>query len=82
MHALLFPKRKYAFLFLKKKCIVCREKTERVEGLGTFAFMCEKPDQLESLFQKVNSDYKIDLPSPYGDGFSSKRIVEILLSEI
>ena len=35
-----------------------------------------------SLFQKVNSDYKIDLPSPYGDGFSSKRIVEILLSEI
>ena len=68
--------------FLKKKCIVCREKTERVEGLGTFAFMCEKPEQLESLFQKVNSDYKIDLPSPYGDGFSSKRIVEILSDEI
>ena len=40
--------------FLKKKCIVCRKKTERVEGVGTFAFMCLEPQELEGIFNKVN----------------------------
>lgn len=68
--------------FLGKKCIVCREKTERVEGVGTFAFMCSSPKDLGALFEKVKSDYKINLPSPYGDGFSSRKIIEILKDEV
>ena len=35
--------------FFMKKCIVCREKTERVEGMGIFSFMTG-PKDLNSLF--------------------------------
>jgi UDP-N-acetylglucosamine 2-epimerase len=68
--------------FLGKKCIVCREKTERTEGLGSFAHICQKPSDLSVLFQQINDDYKISGPSPYGDGNSSEKILEILRNEI
>ena len=35
--------------FFNKKCIVCRETTERVEGMGTFAFM-SSPEKVEDDF--------------------------------
>ena len=56
--------------FFGKLCIVCSKKTERTEGLGTFAFLCMKPDNLEELFSRVNDNYSSvkDIPSPYGDG--------------
>ena len=68
--------------FLKKKCIVCRKQTERLEGIGTFAFMCSDPEKLEEIFNKVNSNWSIDLPCPYGDGNSARKIVDILKEEI
>lgn len=64
--------------FLKKKSIVCRKATERVEGLGSFSFLCAQPRDLQELFNKLNKDPAIDLPCPYGDGKSSQRIFEIL----
>ena len=64
--------------FLKKKSIVCRKTTERVEGLETFSFLCESPKNLEVLFNNLLKNYYIDLPCPYGDGKSSIKIVEIL----
>ena len=63
--------------FLKKKCIVCREQTERSEGIGTFSTLVSL-DTIETTFDTFIVDYKIDLPSPYGDGESSEKIVNIL----
>ena len=68
--------------FLGKKCIVCRKKTERTEGLGSFAHICKKPKDLSELFKKVNADHRISGPSPYGDGKSSEKIFEVLKNEI
>ena len=69
--------------FFKKPCIVCREKTERGEGLGDFSWLCQDPDQLSDLFYQLK-DYKIDitLPCPYGDGYASEKILDILKEEI
>ena len=65
--------------FLGKKSIVCRETTERVEGKDIFSFLCPNPSSLEELFDKVDKDHVIDLPCPYGDGNSGKRIVDLLI---
>jgi UDP-N-acetylglucosamine 2-epimerase (non-hydrolysing) len=69
--------------FFSKPCIVCREKTERQEGLGEFSWLCQDPEQLEDLFYKLK-DHKIDssLPCPYGDGYASEKILKILKEEI
>ena len=65
--------------FLNKKSIVCRKTTERPEGIGSgHLFLCEKPKDLESFVYKINSDYYINNNCPYGDGESSKKIVNIL----
>ena len=65
--------------FLGKKSIVCRKKTERVEGLGQFSFLCPNPTGLERIFYDINGDYRIRLPCPYGDGDASKKIYKILI---
>jgi len=64
--------------YLKKKSIVCRKTTERVEGKDIFSFLCETPGHLEELFNNMIDDYIIDLPCPYGTGNSGKKIVDIL----
>ena len=68
--------------FFNKKCIVCREKTERLEGVGDFALMCKSPKYLISAFDKINKNYQINKSCPYGDGKSSQKILEILKDEI
>lgn len=67
--------------FLKKKSIVCRKTTERVEGLETFSFLCENPNNLKELFNKLLKNPYIDLCCPYGNGKSSENIVEILIKK-
>ena len=67
--------------YLKKKSIVCRRTTERVEGKDTFSFLCETPEHLEELFSNMINDYMIDLPCPYGTGDSGKKIVDILIKD-
>jgi len=67
--------------FFKKKCIVCRERTERIEGMGTFSYMCSPPE-LETLFNNLMSDPIPDGSCPYGDGHSAERITKILLEEL
>ena len=64
--------------FLKKKSIVCRKTTERVEGLETFSFLCENPNNLKELFNKLLKNPYIDLCCPYGNGKSSEKIYKIL----
>tara|TARA_B100000085_G_scaffold123031_1_gene111996 strand:- start:6129 stop:7115 length:987 start_codon:yes stop_codon:yes gene_type:complete len=67
--------------FFNKKCIVCRETTERVEGMGTFAFM-SSPDKIENDFYAMIDDYIPNDECPYGDGKSAERITNILLEEL
>jgi UDP-N-acetylglucosamine 2-epimerase (non-hydrolysing) len=68
--------------FLKKKCIVCRKKTERLEGVGTFAYMCPDPKDLEGLFSKVNDDHIPVGDCPYGDGYAAKKVFGVLRDEV
>ena len=68
--------------FLKKKCIVCRKKTERVEGVGTFAYMCFEPEDLEAIFESLNADHIPEGDCPYGDGYAAKKVFEVLKDEV
>jgi UDP-N-acetylglucosamine 2-epimerase len=63
--------------FLNKKCLVCREKTERPEANDLTTFIVKKPEFLISNFDYQITRYETNFESPYGDGFSSKKIVEI-----
>ena len=67
--------------FFKKKCIVCREKTERIEGMGTFSFMTNV-DELENLFYMIKEEHIPHGECPYGDGKSASRIKDILSKEL
>lgn len=65
--------------FLNKKIIVCRETTERPEGIESgHLHLCNEPDQLSKYFNKINSDYTICKPCPYGDGKSAEKIINII----
>ena len=63
--------------FLKKKCIVCRETTERGEGEGTFASLCCCPDLLPQVFKNTEIEI-VNQRCPYGDGHASDKIYKIL----
>jgi len=67
--------------FFKKKCIVCREKTERTEGMGDFSFM-SGVEEIEGLFYNIKKDHIPTKECPYGDGKSSERIRDILIDEL
>ena len=66
--------------FLNKICIVCRQHTERTEGLGSFSKLCSKPTQLPFLFESVNRNHIPSLAGscPYGDGDSAGRVSQVL----
>jgi UDP-N-acetylglucosamine 2-epimerase (non-hydrolysing) len=63
--------------FLKKKCIVCRETTEREEGEYFFSELCHHPSHLPSLFKKTKIEI-VKHKCPYGNGFASEAIIKIL----
>mgnify|MGYP001312641636 FL=1 len=66
--------------FLKKKIIVCRKTTERPESLGETSFLCSSPQELQKIFNRVNSDFtvKYTYNCPFGDGNASSKIANIL----
>ena len=68
--------------FLNKKVIVCRKITERPESIGKHSFMCGEPHNLKGLFYSLKENYEVDLECPYGDGKSSKKIVNYLKEKI
>lgn len=63
--------------FLKKKCIVCRTTTERVEGEYIFSWLCQSPDMLSETFKSMKMEL-VKASCPYGDGRSSEKILKIL----
>ncbi len=65
--------------FFNKKVIVCRETTERPEGINTgHLYLCKITEELGLIFDKLINDYYINTDCPYGNGYSAKNIVEIL----
>ena len=68
--------------FLNKKVIVCRDVTERPEGIYTgHLTLCKTPSDLMDTVDKVNRDYIIKKDSPYGKGDTAKRVKRILYGE-
>lgn len=63
--------------FLKKKCIVCRKTTERMEGEGIFSELCHYPNQLKEIFDR-SEQVIIEQQCPYGDGKACEKIFHIL----
>jgi UDP-N-acetylglucosamine 2-epimerase len=70
--------------FFRKKCIVCRKTTERVEGMGIFSTLCETPSELKNAFEWAHHDPIPDpsIPCPYGDGMASQKIVGLLQKDL
>jgi UDP-N-acetylglucosamine 2-epimerase (non-hydrolysing) len=69
--------------FFNKKVIVCRETTERPEGIGSgHLYICGSPFELGEIVDEVNKNPYIDSPCPYGDGMSSVKIKKILDEEL
>ena len=63
--------------FLRKPCLVCRNETERAEGLGNFSLLCGSPDKLIQGFEDLSS-LEMSGPCPYGDGKSSDKIMKFM----
>lgn len=67
--------------FFNKKVIVCRTTTERPEAIETgHLHLCASPKNLSSIFGSLKNNYYIDTICPYGDGYSSLRVVNIIRS--
>jgi UDP-N-acetylglucosamine 2-epimerase (non-hydrolysing) len=64
--------------FLNKKCLVCRETTERPESIDKTSFMVPSPYLLKNMFKTQISNYTVNWESPFGDGYSSIKICKIL----
>jgi len=68
--------------FLNKKCLVCRETTERPESIGITTFMVKSVNNLNNIFNEHIYSYEVNTLSPFGDGFASQKITEVLMSKI
>jgi UDP-N-acetylglucosamine 2-epimerase (non-hydrolysing) len=69
--------------FFNKKVIVCRETTERPEGIGTgHLHLCKSPKDLKDLFGTLKENSYICKPCPYGDGRAAEKIKKILDEEL
>lgn len=68
--------------FFNKKVIVCRTTTERPEAIETgHLYLCNTPRDLPLLFGTLKNNYYINDICPYGDGHSSKKVIQILQNE-
>jgi UDP-N-acetylglucosamine 2-epimerase len=68
--------------FFNKKVLVCRKVTERPESIGLTSFIVSEPSKLESVFSEHINNYKVNIDSPFGDGYSSSKICEIFKKNI
>jgi UDP-N-acetylglucosamine 2-epimerase len=67
--------------FLNKKCLVCRKITERAEAVGLSTFMVKDPIELSFIFNEHIENFEINIKSPFGDGYSAKKIYNILVEK-
>ena len=66
--------------FFNKKCLVCRNTTERQESLDKSSFLINSPENLKSEFDNHLKNKKINYICPYGEGNSSDKIVKIIIN--
>jgi len=64
--------------FFNKKCLVCRKTTERQESINKSSFLIKSPKKLKSEFINHIKNPIINYISPYGDGYSSDKIIKII----
>jgi UDP-N-acetylglucosamine 2-epimerase len=64
--------------FFNKKCLVCRNTTERQESIGKSSFLINSPEHLKHEFEYHLVNYNISELCPYGDGYSSDKIINLL----
>jgi UDP-N-acetylglucosamine 2-epimerase (non-hydrolysing) len=65
--------------FFNKKVIVCRQTTERPEAIKTgHLYLCPSPKELVSKFGELVDNYYIDSTCPYGDGYSSLKVKNLI----
>jgi UDP-N-acetylglucosamine 2-epimerase (non-hydrolysing) len=64
--------------FFNKKCIVCRNTTERQESLNKSSYLVKSPEDLKKKFFQFLKNFEFDYISPYGDGHSSDKIIKLL----
>jgi UDP-N-acetylglucosamine 2-epimerase len=64
--------------FFNKKCLVCRTTTERPESLGVTSFLIPQPSDLIEAFNYHINQKIVNAECPFGDGYASKKIVNIL----
>lgn len=65
--------------FFNKKVVVCRDVTERPEGIDSgHLLLCPFPSTLESTVDNLVHDYQINKSCPYGDGDTGVKIKQIL----
>ena len=65
--------------FFNKKVIVCRDVTERPEGIETgHLHLCHYPEQISDIFYKILYNYEIDTKCPYGEGNTAKLVRELI----
>jgi UDP-N-acetylglucosamine 2-epimerase (non-hydrolysing) len=68
--------------FFNKKVIVCRATTERPEAIETgHLHLCPDPKTLSEIFGSLKNNYYIDNICPYGDGYSSEKVIQIIRDE-
>jgi len=60
--------------FLRKPTMVCRQTTERSEGLDNFSLLCHRPQDVKEIFGLL-PELKMCGESPYGDGRSAVKVV-------
>lgn len=64
--------------FFNKKCLVCRETTERPESLNMTSFLIEDVNKLKEAFNYHINKKITKFDCPFGDGTASKKIIKIL----
>lgn len=65
--------------FFNKKVIVCRKTTERPEAIATgHLHLCNSPEDLPVMFDRLITDYYINVTCPYGDGNSAQKIIKYI----
>jgi UDP-N-acetylglucosamine 2-epimerase (non-hydrolysing) len=69
--------------FFDKKVIVCRTTTERPEAIETgHLHLCSTPQDLKEIFGSLINNYYINSTCPYGDGFSSEKVIQLIKQNI
>tara|TARA_Y100000592_G_scaffold100659_1_gene181819 strand:+ start:17231 stop:18217 length:987 start_codon:yes stop_codon:yes gene_type:complete len=64
--------------FLGKRVVVCRDSTERTEGIGNHV-LCYGPQELDELASDLSINYvPTEEGCPFGDGVSGQRVARII----